>query len=169
MGLLSEQLQKDLFQAPFELIAAGPKISRGETFKGLPYVMLDYPRFFKKEESCALRTFFWWGNFISVTLHLKGVYQIELADRLIQHSELLADSDFRICMSGDEWEHDLYSEQYHSLQGNEVSLSAAKLKEAPFVKISSAIMLEQWDQIQDKIYSKQQLLYQLVMDQFPRR
>ncbi|RYG35601.1 MAG: hypothetical protein EOO01_31385, partial [Chitinophagaceae bacterium] len=44
-----------------------PKIARGENYEGLPYVMLDYPRLFGKENIFAFRTMFWWGNFISVT------------------------------------------------------------------------------------------------------
>ena len=51
-----------------------PKISKGEQHKGLPWVMLDYPRLFGKEDVLAIRTMFWWGHCFSVTLHLKGKY-----------------------------------------------------------------------------------------------
>src|SRR5580704_6024625 len=54
---------------------AGPKISRGEHYRGLPWVMLDYPRAFGREDVLAIRTMFWWGHTFSVTLHLKGRYQ----------------------------------------------------------------------------------------------
>src|SRR5271169_1886033 len=40
-----------------------PKISRGEQYKGMPWVMLDYPRVFGKEDVCAIRTMFWWGHY----------------------------------------------------------------------------------------------------------
>src|SRR5215469_11174420 len=52
-----------------------PKISRGENYKGLPWVMLDYPRIFGKENMLAIRTMFWWGHAFIVTLHLKGRYR----------------------------------------------------------------------------------------------
>src|SRR5688500_20050079 len=58
-----------------EIFAASPKISKGENYMGLPYVMLDYPRCFGKSDTFAIRTMFWWGNFFSVTLHLKGRYK----------------------------------------------------------------------------------------------
>ena len=51
-----------------------PRISRGEQYKGLPWVMLDYPRVFGKENVLAVRTMFWWGHYFTVTLHLKGEY-----------------------------------------------------------------------------------------------
>src|SRR5688572_24832334 len=46
------------------------KISKGENYLSLPYVMLDYPSAFSKTGICAVRTMFWWGNFFSITLHL---------------------------------------------------------------------------------------------------
>ncbi len=34
--------------------------------------MLDYPRAFGRDSIFACRTFFWWGRFFSLTLHLAG-------------------------------------------------------------------------------------------------
>jgi hypothetical protein len=50
------------------------KISKGENYHGLPYVILDYPALFSKEDIFAVRTMFWWGNFFSISLHLSGKY-----------------------------------------------------------------------------------------------
>ena len=71
-------------QLPGQAISSSPKISKGENYKGLPYLILDYPRFFEKENICAIRTMFWWGNFISVTLHLSGIYKQETEEKLIK-------------------------------------------------------------------------------------
>src|SRR5436190_19310256 len=60
---------------PAEIAAISPKISKGENYLGLPWLMLDYPRYFDKENIFAIRTMFWWGNFFSTTLHLSGKYQ----------------------------------------------------------------------------------------------
>ena len=35
---------------PAELFTASGKISKGENYRGLPYLILDYPRFFKIDE-----------------------------------------------------------------------------------------------------------------------
>ena len=45
---------------PVQIINSCPKISRGENYLGLPWLMLDYPRMFNKEKVFAVRTFFWW-------------------------------------------------------------------------------------------------------------
>ena len=76
-GELSETWQSNtvLQQLPSAINEIPPKISKGENYEGLPYVMLDYPRCFSKEDVFAIRTFFWWGNFFSITLHLKGKYK----------------------------------------------------------------------------------------------
>src|SRR5688572_20484305 len=66
------QQQHDRF--PVEVVAVSPKISRGENYRGLPWVMLDYPRRFSQADVFAIRSFFWWGGFFSFTLQLKGSY-----------------------------------------------------------------------------------------------
>jgi len=75
-ALLSEELANDAKgQLPNELIMVPAKVSRGENYGGLPYLILDYPRNFKKEDTFAIRVLFWWGNFFSITLHLSGSHQ----------------------------------------------------------------------------------------------
>ncbi|HXL58576.1 MAG TPA: hypothetical protein VN958_20075, partial [Chitinophagaceae bacterium] len=61
---------------PLEVLTSYPKIYKGEQYKGLPYVMLDYPRYFVKDDAFAIRCLFWWGNFFSITLHLAGKYAL---------------------------------------------------------------------------------------------
>src|SRR3982750_1106316 len=59
---------------PVEVSGTSPKIFRGENYRNLPYVLLDYPRFFSREKTFAIRCFFWWGNLFSITLHIAGEY-----------------------------------------------------------------------------------------------
>jgi len=35
---------------PEDILQVSPKISRGENYESLPWVMLDYPRYFKQED-----------------------------------------------------------------------------------------------------------------------
>ena len=57
---------------PAEVVKISPKISRGENYKGLPWLVLDNPRYFQHNNIFAIRTMFWWGNFFSITLHRLG-------------------------------------------------------------------------------------------------
>src|SRR5438874_13559943 len=105
------------------IIQSSPKISRGEKYRGLPYVMLDYPRFFSKEDILAIRTFFWWGNFFSITLHVKGKFLAPISALIIINLKALLKKEFFISVSGDEWDHDLTGGDYRPLKTfNEQSL-----------------------------------------------
>src|SRR5664279_575656 len=68
-SLLAEGMktESENAQLPVEVMVAMPKISKGEHYKGLPYVVLDYPRLFTQENIFAIRTLFWWGNYFSIT------------------------------------------------------------------------------------------------------
>src|SRR5438309_4807722 len=73
-GKLSEEYREEVNCKIAGQNLISPKISRGENYLGLPYVILDYPRQFAKDDVFAIRSFFWWGNFFSITLHLSGSY-----------------------------------------------------------------------------------------------
>jgi len=72
---LSEDFQQRSKHLPESIISIPPKISKGENYNGLPWVMLDYPRAFSNSDVFAIRCFFWWGNFFSITLQLQGSYK----------------------------------------------------------------------------------------------
>jgi hypothetical protein len=58
-----------------ELAVWSPKISRGEKYEDMPWVVLDYPRCFSDTEGhFAIRSFFWWGHYFSIQLHISGKY-----------------------------------------------------------------------------------------------
>src|ERR1700761_6820389 len=116
-GMVAEEMQKLLLlhPVPDEVYNSSPKIARGENYSGLPYVMLDYPRFFSSQDVFAIRTFFWWGNYFSITLHLKGSYTVWAVDQVKNNFELLKSSGFYLATSSDEWQHDLHQEHYTSI------------------------------------------------------
>ena len=97
---------------PSEIFNLSPKISRGEQHRGLPYVMLDYPRIFSKENVFAIRSFFWWGNFFSLTLHLKGDYKNQFEKNIKENRSLLAEKNFYIGVGEEEWRQDFDEDNY---------------------------------------------------------
>ena len=115
--LLSDEIPviKDLFAAAVindeEIISSTPKIYKGENYQSFPYVTLDYPAVFGKENIFALRTMFWWGNFFSITLHLSGKYK-ELFFKKIAQNLQEETADLFICVNEDEWQHHFEPENY---------------------------------------------------------
>jgi len=119
-----------------------PKISRGENYMGLPYVILDQPRLFSREHILAIRTMFWWGNYFSVTLHVKG-YMLDMFQVVIsRHVKELAEAGFHIATSGDEWRHELEAENYAALTDGCIDPEG----EYPFLKLSARCPLDKWNE-----------------------
>src|SRR5665213_395457 len=71
---ISEILNVHKSQFPEDVFRIAPKISRGEQYKDLPWLILDYPRVFSGNDAYAFRSMFWWGNYFSFTIHLAGKY-----------------------------------------------------------------------------------------------
>ena len=90
---------------PDEVGAIDPKISKGENYLQLPYVMLDYPRYFTKADTLAIRTFFWWGNFFSIHLQLSGIYKEAVMPSLVDKFYELQKMGYSICIGKDPWNH----------------------------------------------------------------
>lgn len=94
-------------QLPQEVLSTSPKISRGENYKGLPWLVLDNPRHFRHNNIFAIRTMFWWGNFFSITLHLSGNNKSDLLQKIFENFSLLQKNNFYVYAGQAEWEHDL--------------------------------------------------------------
>ena len=119
------------------------KISRGENHEGLPYIMLDFPGIFSNENIFAVRSLFWWGNFFSITLHLKGIYKNAYMENIL---ESIQSDEWLISMSDNEWLHSLEKNQYQLLQNCNRSEATFQMNlQKPFFKIAKKINLTDWD------------------------
>ncbi|MEO6583571.1 MAG: hypothetical protein ABIO05_04565 [Ferruginibacter sp.] len=121
--------------------SAIPKISRGENYLGLPYVVLDYPRLFHKQSTLAVRTMFWWANFFSVTLYATGSCKELIAQKIMNCPPQLYD-DLYLCISKDPWQHHFKSTNYVLLKDVEKEKLQIILMQSEFVKIAYKINLD---------------------------
>ena len=130
---------------PVEVLLPRPKISRGENYKGLPYLILDYPRCFEKENILAIRTMFWWGNFFSITLHLSGIYKNLYEQKIVSAFDSLTGEELYITNHNNQWEHHFERDNYVPVK----DLTATEWKDVvmqqEFLKIAQKIPLAQWD------------------------
>lgn len=131
-----------------------PKISRGENYEGLPWLMLDYPRYFKGGDFCSVRTFFWWGNFISITLQLKGKYQQQLLIETLQ-SEM---SDWYLCCNQNEWQHHFREDNYKLVS----SFSVEEINQLPFIKLAAKISLTDFENAERFLKIHYQQLMEII-------
>jgi hypothetical protein len=130
---------------PAEVIAISPKISKGENYKGLPWLMLDYPRYFDKENIFAIRIMFWWGNFFSTTLHVSGKYKQRYSKSIINSYEEIRKNEFYTCINEEQWHYHFEKENYLPVKNFTAAEFAAQLEKRPFIKLSWELSFSQWD------------------------
>jgi hypothetical protein len=165
-GLLT-QMQQEVKEKKYlmrDIVDSSGKISRGEKYGGLPYVMLDYPRVFDRENIIAIRTLFWWGNFCSVTLHLKGRYQLLIAEKIRAEISTLLKHDLYISVSGDEWNHNVSVDNYRPLNSIDQKDLFIILQKAAFFKLTGKVELDQWEKMEGKLFTLFEALLNLCSD-----
>lgn len=152
--------QQTEYLSPVVLMQS-PKISKGENYKLLPYVMLDYPRCFGKEDVLAVRTFFWWGHYFSVSLQLAGVFKTNARNTILQNFNSLGSKGYFICVGNNPWEHHFEETNFIAI-ANMTHQQFAGVLEKPFVKIAKKIPLIDWNNVQGFIISTFDELTDLV-------
>ena len=153
-GSLSAKMQSYLGQwphtLPAEVLQLPPKISKGEQYEALPYAVLDYPRLFSKENVFAIRTFFWWGNYFSITLHLKGKFSEQWRKRIASAAAEKKMDNFYFSFSGNEFSFNLSGKNYFFVHENS-HCPYNETEELSFLKISYKISFEQWQTAEQKL------------------
>lgn len=144
-NLQQQYIQLYTGNLPSEVFTPSPKISKGENYKGLPYLILDHPRYFDRENIFAIRTMFWWGHFFSITLHLSGRYKKRSEKKIITSRSSLIKNDFYICVQENEWEHHFEKDNYVPAGKLAKNVFEKKIRGNPFVKLAQKISLQQWD------------------------
>ncbi len=143
---------------PNEILMIPPKISRGENYEGLPYVMLDYPRYFKKDNTLAIRTFFWWGNFFSITLQLAGDAQKRYLSNLNKANKNGLLDEWFYNVGASEWQHHFRQSNYQLIK------SETNFLKRDVIKIAKKIPLEKWDDVQDILQTNFTILMNILRD-----
>ena len=163
-GSLSAKMQLCLREGahvlPAEVLQLPPKISKGEQYEALPYVVLDYPRLFLKEDVFAVRSFFWWGNYFSITLHLKGKFLQQWHKRIAAAAVEKKLGDFYFSAGGNEFSFNLSGRNYLFVNGKN-HYPVNETGDQPFLKISYKISFEQWDTAEQKLMQAFELFINL--------
>ncbi len=71
---LKESVENSNFSFPDRTYLLNGKISKGENYKNLPFMVLDYPALFTTKTVFAYRTMFWWG--IAIILVIVYFYYV---------------------------------------------------------------------------------------------
>ena len=164
--VVMDNLQPEL---PTEISKVPAKISRGENYKGLPYLILDQPRYFSKGEVFAIRTMLWWGRMFSITLHLTGNYKINYEKQVAENFELWKSNVFYLCIHEEEWEHHFEENNYLPVASFKAADFSKQLQQRKFIKLAKQVPLDKWDEMDVIALNTFSLIMQGVGYQLPNR
>lgn len=164
-GMLSEEyknvLNENVACLPNEIFKIAPKIYKGEQYKTLPYVMLDYPRFFSKTDVFAIRSFFWWGNYFSITLQLSGKFLEMYEENILNFLNDEKHADWFLGVNESEWEHHFEKNNY--LLFNEIkNINTADFKQRQFIKIASKLSFDNWQNVTEFYLQRYKKLVEML-------
>lgn len=149
LGIVSDSYKKILLEEQDIIqqlnINTGGKISKGDNYLGLPYMILDQPASFNSNEIFAIRSMFWWGNFFSITLHIAGKNFLSKID-LTKFPALLQRNKFMLCVNSDQWHHHFEEYNYISFT-DEVDVESFNPWKKNFLKIARKYPVDEWDNI----------------------
>lgn len=129
---------------PDEVKQTTPKISKGENYQGMPYMVLDYPRLFGKEDTFAFRNILLWNRGLYSTWVFEGKYMnYAIQNYLKQSSENLF-----LHQNTDKW--------IHEITQQDICLSAYSAKELiallqktqhtlGYLKFSCFLSFQEWN------------------------
>ncbi|HVF96755.1 MAG TPA: hypothetical protein VM871_05520 [Flavisolibacter sp.] len=139
-----------------------PKISKGENYLGLPYVVLDYPRIAKGNDLFFVRSLFWWGNFYSSTLQLAGKFKKDGAHDLEAAYDVLAVKNYFVGINSNPWVHHFKEDNYTAICNLSPKAFAAILEERTHIKIAAQWPLSEWDLAANNLKDSWRILTGLV-------
>jgi len=135
------------------------KIFRGDNYRKLPYVVLDYPKHFTADSIFAFRTMLWWGNEFSFTMHLYGHSLDHFRKNIVKNVGQLSQKQFFFCVNSKQWE-------YHFEDNNYIPLDKflgdrkTEITEKNFIKLSRRLPVDQYENVVE--YGKE--TFELLMN-----
>lgn len=127
---------------PDDLKKISGKISKGENYLGLPYLVSDNPRLFSQKDIFAYRCMFWWGNYFSFTLHISGKHFEQFYSQIFKNLNSLKNKNFLFCINDDPWHHHLEKENFISLENADFAGIKEMSQKKSFLKLSRKLDLE---------------------------
>lgn len=134
------------------------KISKGENYRQLPYLVLDYPADFNGEHLFAFRTMFWWGHFFSATLHLQGDYLNQYRNTIGHNITKLMNQDIYIGIGNSPWEYHYGKDNYTLLNTDHQS----HIQTCDFLKISQKYELTDWQKVPRQVFQFYELMVEVL-------
>jgi hypothetical protein len=149
---------------PSELWQVPAKISRGDQYEGLPWLMLDLPRYFEGDDHFAIRSFFLWGHGFSLVLYIKGRFRKRWINNLRDNQEVLAAAGWRRTVQLDPWQHHFRVDNYQPIAEINSEEWSDWLQHHPFIKLGYIIPINQWHEMPGLLMEQYRLLCTILKE-----
>lgn len=160
---LREHFHSGEITIPLSFIPKPGKISKGDKYKGLPYVVMDFPAVLTQVNIFAFRSLFWWGNYFSNQFILKGKYFEEYRSGLIKGWELMSKENVYIDLSSDPWNHDISMQSIITIRSLSNDKYIELINNRPFIKFIWCLPLKKSVDFSAFTYNNLQLIAKLLM------
>jgi hypothetical protein len=104
---------------------------------------------------------FWWGNYFSITIHLKGIFYQHFKQAILENLEILSLNQFLINTSAAEWNHAI-GEEYFQISEFGIEKITQKCNTDNLLKLAVKIPLQDLD-LTGKIITDYYLLIASVL------
>lgn len=121
-----------------------PKISKGEQYQQLPWMVLDYPREFTGHDVLLVRCFFWWGKYFALILLVEGLYQKNFGQ---QFQEGLLNKGWHFYKGGDKWDNSFSKETFID------NWSQTDIQDKSFLKWIYLIPIKNFNSVEEEMKS----------------
>jgi hypothetical protein len=126
------------------------KLSKGENYLDLPYLILDFPKLFNRERVFAFRSMCWWGNGFSFQFHVSGQHWEERKNLIMQNLHALHGQDFYMCINESPWHFHFESDNYIPLDSIKTEEQMNMIAQKQFFKIGRKCPLDAWPDLTTK-------------------
>lgn len=120
LGEVDKEIKSRYFDSLRKMLAIEQipsKISRGENYLGQPYVILDAPNLFSKQNIFAIRNFIWYGNYAASFFMVSGIYLEKIKSDL--HTSQTPPDNLFVCINKDPWHHQFTNDNMKLLENPE--------------------------------------------------
>ena len=144
---IKEEIPQSKFVFPRGMDLKNGRITKGENYLGLPYVVADFPKIFNQEGVFTFRTWFWWGNYVLFTWHLSGTYLRVYQNHLISKFEDFQKAELLIFIGEDEWQQHITDSSYLDLNHVNKKTYVNLVKERPYFKVTQKLSFQDVENI----------------------
>lgn len=163
---LRDQLRMECKKTPLTAAPAGTDFETGQLVKGekfhcFPYVYLDFPKFFSRDEMFTFRSFFWWGHSLRFCWFLSGTRLDQYQKSLLACHATLSNEGIFLSTADTPWEWGL--EKPHAVFLDQIGKGHLKeiLKDRPFLKLGRSAPLKSLE-AQDTILQEGLRIFNLL-------